>query len=508
MKRLATFAFAALLFAPLAGRAADTYLPTTLSPTDVFKKNAAAAGDLAFGTYEGRSVSRGGGMEADFTSYYGGGDDITHVVRGPFVTAYGTYDGRGWDQDENGIVILDTGFHGKENPNAVAVAHPEDSANRVTMLGLTSTKPSQYAIDVNPPGGDHHILYYDAATFLLSRDVTLDPDGQKEIETYDDYRHVFGETVSFHNTYSDGHPENDSDERQVSFVRVTTPVDFNIPANRSLLSFSSTAPVSLPVRFVDGSIIVRATINGRGLDFLLDSGASTLTINPDVAHELGLTAYGRSSETIGGRFFESPTVVPDMAIGDLHMHDVAMEEVDVGEEHLGIQVVGLLGFDFISSGLLAIDFKKQTLTLYPPGSTIPNVGPLMRVPIELDDGIPRIPAAFNRVSGKFIMDTGSFATILFPQYFQQIHGGSIDEGAGVYVEFVGGVVPTRAFAMDRALFGPAQVEGLDVLVPETGKNGTGMTVTDYDGLLGRDLLRHYAIYLDYADHAVFLQPND
>jgi hypothetical protein len=520
MVRFCAAALAFCLFIPSAAWAGDTYTPTTLTAAEVLAKAAAARGQLAPGSYAIVTHSHVGGLDSTSTMYTDGNNVITHDVAGPFTSAYGTYGQQDWEQDENGIVTLDTDFHERANPNARALDNPEDPASHVTLLGVTQTSPAIYAIDVNPVNGEHQILYYSTDTFLLARSITWEKDRLEHVATFDDYRNVFGSMRAFHTTYSDGRPDNDTDTKIVSFAPVKAAIDFHIPANRSILTFPTAQPFSLPVRFIDGTIIIHATINGRGLDFQLDTGSSGMTIDPGVAHQLGLTAYDRRSGTIGGNFDESRTIVPDISIGDLHMHDTVFDEVPItndfadAKKYPDIKVVGLLGFDFISNGVLGVDLKDKTLTFYPSG--LPSSGaPMMRMPIALDDGIPRVAASFNGVKGSFLIDTGSEPTVLYPHYAQTVPDRwtitpqmattdySQVDASEYILKYVGGQVVARELQMKDFSFGPLEFAHIYVLVPESSVG----ELQGYDGVIGQTVLDYYVMYLDYANRQIFLQSN-
>ena len=85
--------------------------------------------------------------------------------------------------------------------------------------------------------------------------------------------------------------------------------------------------VTLPSKFGRQHVVVRIMVGTRGLDFLLDSGASGITIDTDVARQLGLPAYGQQSAVTAQRYTTARTIVPEMHIGDLVMRDVAVQIV-------------------------------------------------------------------------------------------------------------------------------------------------------------------------------------
>jgi hypothetical protein len=487
---------------PWSVRADEAYTPSPLTAADLLKQARAARGTLAPGSYKIVETSHGGGLDETSTTYLEGRDSITHVVAGPFSSAYGTYHDQEWGQDENGTVTLASGFHATANPNAAGLAHPEESASHVTLLGVTTAEPHEYAVDVNPPNGEHQLRYYDSTTLLLDRVVTYGKDRLKHVATYGDYRRAFGVMHAFHAHYSDGRPENDSDDVTTAFVLADAPPAMDIPESRSMFAFGSAQPVILPARFVDKSIIVRVNAGSRGLDFLLDTGAGVLAIDPSVAHDLGLKLYDKRSDTIGGSFDESRTIGPDLAIGEFQISSPVLRVIPIRDSYAaGTAAVGLLGVDFIASSVLGINFKRETVTAYPSFSFAPTAA-MIKIPIELDDGIPRVAASFGGVPGRFLLDTGAGTTILYSSYFNRLPHTELLEGEWTST-FVGGEVPMKPYLVRDFSFGGITFRQAGILVPQTSTADIG----DYDGIIGRDVLQEYTIFLDYGREAIYLMPN-
>lgn len=489
---------ALLSLVPAPGVAAST--PSTLTAGQIFQRADRAQGILAPGAYKivVRSVS--GGLERMRTSYLSGDDYVAREVGGPFVVADGSYHGRDWTQDENGIVSFPSGFQDRENANARALAHPEDPLNRVSVLGVTGI-PAQLAVQLDPPDGDREIRYYDPQTYLLARDVVDAKDGLTHTDVYTDYRRVFGRMRAFRHRYSDGRPENDYVSYILSFDRAPLPLpDMRPPAGRSLFTFSSNAPIVLPARMTDGRIVVRVTIGGRGLDFGVDTGSSAMTINPDVARDLGLVAYDRTSSSLGGSFGVARTIVPEMRIGAARLTNVAFSQIAVDDATSDTKIVGLLGHDFFASGVFALDFAHQRLTLYPPG-TAPLADPALHgVTIDTDDGVPRIPVTIEGVAGHLLLDTGAGNTVVYQHLYDQLPESTLQPGTWS-LQFVGGTVKATAYRVTDLTVGGLAFRPADIVVPQSA---TG-EIAGYDGLLGRDLLRGLIVYLDYANDAAYLK---
>ncbi len=467
---------------------------------EVLQRAAAAEGTLAPGTYRIVVKSETGGLERTRTSYLDGDDYVAHEVGGPFVISDGSYRGRAWTQDENGIVSFPSGFADREDPNARALAHPEDPRNAVGIIGAGAAGP-MIAIELDPPDGNHEVRYYDATTYLLMRDVVDGKDGLTHIDVYSDYRDTFGQMRAYRHAYSDGRPENDYRSTVQTFARAAPPLpDMHPPASRSLFTFASNAPIMLPARMDSGRIIVRVTIAGRGLDFGVDTGSSAMTINPDVASQLGLVAYDKASASLGGSYGVARTIVPEMHIGGARLTNVAFSEVAVSDSTSDAKIVGLLGHDFFASGVFAIDFKHQMLAVYPPG-TAPLADPaLHKIPIETDEGIPRVPVSFEGVTGHFVLDTGAGNTVAYQHFYNRLPSSTVLPGTWT-LRLVGGTVKAVEYQVDDRNFGGIVVKDVPLIVPQSALG----EIPGYDGLLGRDALSSLMLYLDYANGAVYIK---
>ena len=498
--RVGLLALALAALASLAAQA-QTYTPTTLTASQILAKASAARGTIEPGAYRRVEVWKGGGLITTQTTDESGSDYVERDVTGPVTTYSGSYKSQAWDRDANGIVTLESSFRSKSDPNDLAWDHPDDPKYNVHVLGETSGAEQQYVIEANPPGGSDQYAYYDAQTFHLVKFVTFAKDRYRHVVTYSDFRTVYGETRWFHYAYSDGRPQNDTTGDVTAFEPEKAVPNLTIPVSGSLFPVL-TKPLVLPARFTAGGIVVRITINGRGLDLALDSGAGQTILDPGVANQLGIRAYGRSTQTIGGNFDTSLAVVPQIDLGPLHLSDVA---IDIGPIDLSdgdTKVVGLLGYDFLASGIIGIDFKQQTVTVYPRGTFAPAALGLKPMHVLLDDRVPRVPAAMEGVSGWFLMDTGSFASIVYPNYLNKLRAQLVDADYGS-IEVAGGYVPVSVYAIAGLSFGPIRFDRAQILSPRTST----FDLTDYDGILGRDVLSDYAIYFDYSQGTVYLKPN-
>lgn len=498
MVRFYAVCVAALLFFPSGAGAQATYTPSPLNATQLFRHTVAARGRLIPGSYtEVLDIKRGAETSVR-TIVYNGDDYRATSVTGPFTTADGTYKGTKWNQDASGVVTTPSGFHFAEDPNVRALNNPD--GGDVSVVGITVSEPHRYVVDVHPADGNHEVRYYDTGTYYLVRDEIDEKDQRKHVETYDDFRTVFGSTRAYHATISDGRPENDYDRTTTSFEH-TPAADLTVPASRSLFSFANGTPVVVPMVSTEHGIVIAASIGGRTFNFALDSGAGTSSLDPAVATSLGLKQYAKHSATVGGSYMYSQAMIPAMSLGGVPLTKVGVATIALPKLLASNGVVGLLGHDVLASAVTRVDFANRTVTFY-PRDTAPAFAAADAVPIELDDYVPRVVGNLGGVRGHFMIDTGAGMTLFFNSFAKRdasIVYGKRDSD----LIFVGGRVAAKVAFAEGFSIGKTTFPPIRALVPES----TLAERDQYDGIIGRDVLRDYVLYFDYANQRMFIRPQ-
>ncbi|MDQ2872234.1 MAG: aspartyl protease family protein [Candidatus Eremiobacteraeota bacterium] len=482
-------------------RADTAYAPVNLTVSEVLAKARAARGMLAPGTYYRTIQTVGNGTTSQTQEYESGDDFSAREQSGNFTSAYGSNHGQDWFQDSNGTVTIESGFHDREDPYASALRPTTGGNDVITVLGKTTTDPACLVLQLRPHRELLQRRFYDAATFLLRRVETTDYDGQTTIYEYSDFRTVDGLTFPQTIAYHDGHSENDEQSQVLSFAAVpSASAHFEIPATRSVFDLQGRSSVRIPAEFTEHGIIVRVTIAGRGLDFELDSGASSMVVDAAVARQLGLTLYGVRKGTFGGDYTSGQTRVSDLALGDLHAHDVAIEAIPFNVMVGDRKIVGLLGGDFFSGARIAIDFKNKTVSMLAPSKDAPPA-PWTAVPIEIDDLVPRVHAKFSDADGAFIVDLGADETMLFEHYFSRFHPDKIGEVQGQVTGVAENPVDYREYRFPRFDFGNLAFADAQAMVA-SGKRWESL---NYDGLLGRNVLSDFNLIFDYPDRKLYIE---
>lgn len=423
-------------------------------------------------------------------------------VAGPFSTAAGTYNGQAWFQNANGETVL-------EQPERTGV----DVEPTTTTVSRIATPFDAYVIGVVNIRGEGTKTYVDPGTYrILRRDRITATD--TTVTLYDDFRKSNGFERPWHWTIRDGYPENDAEYRVLSTDVSAAEADVRIPPNRRIVVEFPGAKntVELPVKEYGAQFIVRVQIGSRGYDFVLDSGSSGIAMDDDVVRQLGLKRYGAySNPANAGRYSETPAIVPELAVGDLKMHDVAIRAIPhLGSGYDGVyKAVGLLGFDFIGDVALSLDYVHgRVMATTPEAFTAPKDAHTFAVPLRFDRGEPMTEVAVNGVPGeRFAIDTGwSGSNMAVFDYFARRHPEAM-RGA-VYLASrkrfmgVGGEVATTPYRFDSVKVGNVVFKDFIAERVASTKQYAGD-----DGVIGVGFLQLFTVYLDYANSMMYLVPN-
>lgn len=487
---LAVFACCLALLAPPASRADDV---PTFAALRVLMANASGPEPRNYRD----TIDGTGDLGPQHETTYKSGDDVRHVVDvGPIHTENGTYRSEQWHQDANGLTVI-----GK--PRATPSPGPR-TVERV------SSPLDAYVITTPTGPNTGRRQYVDPQTYLVARTEYFGPRGvvTAVFERYATFDHRTlpaewtvtdrsGAKTTYRRTYA---------EDVVADSDVAEP-----PIRRELVMFPpGTSNVELPARILKGRIYVRVAIGARTYDFMLDSGSSDIAIDAGTVHELGLTAFNRQ-EAIGaaGTFETRDAVIPSLQIGPLQMHDIVVTTLPNPLDQVPgeLKVVGLLGFDFLATLGVTIDYQNGHVFVTRAQSYHPPQGPyVVALPVRLGSQIPTTTAAFDgAVSEHMIVDTGSnLPFVLYDDFLERNRGLLPSFGTDYVISGVKGArlvhqYPIRDLKLGRLRF--ANFTGV-------GERNSDTYPGEPDGFFGVEFLQMFTVDLDYTDGMIYLTPND
>lgn len=425
--------------------------------------------------------------------------DVTSV--GPFISESGVRGGVHWQQTRNGITFSDAGFH--ELRDAVSEhAWETDSTPRDVRLIGESVALNAYVIEIDPPGGRHEWRFIDKKSGNVVRLEEIAKD-RRVTTIYDDFR-IFDGIPQPSRVRTIDSFGNERDQQLLSRTLDLSPdpKDVDIaPTRRALVEFPPYLPVvHLPVRFVSGLAVVRVRIGLHSYDFLLDSGAAGIVLDPSVVDEQRLDTYGAHIGATVGTFNESSTIVPLLAVGPLKLRNVVARVVGV-PFHLDdrTRIAGLLGFDFFADCVVHVDFEHAVADAIAPAAfkPPPDVVPLA---LALDDRTPAVRARADGAWGRMVLDTGANRSILTTGFADR--ADVVTDAAAGITRFrgVGGVGVGEAVNVKMFDLGGLTVPDIVVDV-----SSADLGTEDIDATIGTDVSQAFELYFDYRSATVYVR---
>jgi predicted aspartyl protease len=216
-----------------------------------------------------------------------------------------------------------------------------------------------------------------------------------------------------------------------------------------------------------GRIVVPVMIDGKGpFRFIVDTGASSSTISPQLANTLGLELSQESLMLVNG--ITGTAQVPSAPIRKLQAGDLVIEAIrlPVIWAPLMAGADGILGVAALRKECIFVDFRHNRVVISRSRGASPPMGS-ERVPAKLlDGGLMTVEARIGGVRVQAIIDTGSERTIgnaaLRDAVYARRRNGSIPKVTHVY----GATTQVEAGEMDIAptiTLGSVKISGVSVV---------------------------------------------
>jgi predicted aspartyl protease len=264
-----------------------------------------------------------------------------------------------------------------------------------------------------------------------------------------------------------------------------------LPRLQPLFSTLETQPVKLPCAF-DERVLLQANVNGHLLWLHLDTGSPSLYLGAQDARTAGLTPDPSTQ-------YSQPVSV---SIGAVQGPSVRFRILPTyGFDAYGRRVSGLIGGPFFHANIVTIDFPKQRVLFYPPGTFMPPPG-AQPTPIDLPSNVPILDVLVGGVHGRFLLDTGAETSELSPGFARNVR-------LGVYR---GQITAAGGSQGGPKVLSEAVYNAPDVVLGGVTVRGAQFAIADpprvpEDGIIGRNILSHFSITLDYANFTAYFVPE-
>jgi predicted aspartyl protease len=431
--------------------------------------------------------------DSGWTTYHRFDNSRTVEGSGPTEREYGTFDGQDWRRDANGVTVVNDDV--PEEPRLLTIARGD--------------APGTYVLSNLTKGGYGTRTVVDATTLRELRVDEIDP-----ISTTTSITTTYGKFGGYtmpatwtETVTNAGTTTTATYTRSDVVLGGVTADQVAVPATPDVVTLPPGGkPVELPSTFSDGSVLLHASVAGQSALFVLDSGSQVITVSPGLAKRANLKEVDSGVLSGSGTVNAKEVIIPVLQIGPLTMHDVIAVVTPVGTYGFNQDDFGLIGFDFLATLAVSIDYFHQHVTVQ---SGWDFVGPKDAFPIDLRLGnfLPQTTAIINGATADhIIVDTGaSGTTLLLFQYFSKKHPEIFDDPGFQQIQFsgIGGHAETQAFFFRTIKIGHLTLEKFNGYRTADSHSFNW----DADGLFGSEFLSHFTVIFDFVHAKMYLRQN-
>ena len=230
----------------------------------------------------------------------------------------------------------------------------------------------------------------------------------------------------------------------------------------------------------------------KGLNFLLDTGASPTILDRQVARSLHLDELPGLLAGVNGTVAAGKAIVPSLQVGPMRRDNlpVVVEDLSFFHKAIPVHIDAVVGLDVIGQSPIEIDYSGREIRFGP----IPSLKNALR--LEMKRGLPLVEVQLNEISARLVLDTGASSLILFEPKTPSaspVRISAVQPSSNTMGEFAGKTLWLHSLRMGQVDFSREPA----VLV-----RGRPETSDDFDGLVSPALLGITKIAID-LDQGVF-----
>jgi predicted aspartyl protease len=280
---------------------------------------------------------------------------------------------------------------------------------------------------------------------------------------------------------------------------------------------ATSLPATIPIELWGNHVFLKACVDGRELDFILDTGAGSTSLDLETAKQLGvrlgqtLSVGGAGPSRVAGARTEGASA----AISGTSLTQPVLNAIDLSRlpPIEGHRMDGILAGDFISRYVVAIDYAKRELRVY-DRDAFHYDGPGVSVPVTIINAFPHIDADVKltdgeTVRGRMVIDVGASGSLSLTKGFVDEH--RLRERVGPTIRRTGGGGVGGATTSDIGRVAALSIGGIELSRPIVnlyGDSAGAMTRSgSWEGNIGGAILRRFTVYFDYRGKRMIFEPN-
>lgn len=274
---------------------------------------------------------------------------------------------------------------------------------------------------------------------------------------------------------------------------------------------------SLSFKLIKNLIIIELYVNDKGpFNFLLDSGVGvTLITNPKIIDSVDYSKLRKIKITGLGLEDVEAFITNSLSIKIGHAKANRIPTTIIKSDlfnlsgYLGIDIDGIIGYSFLNSFVVDINYNNQTLTFHLPGHKKKYKG--YKVPMQIDQLKPYINLQLKLsdgqlINGNFLIDSGASHALSLEAINQKpfpLPMLNIPANLGMSLS---GEIKGNMARVDYVYIGPYTFSQVIAGYPDF-KYTINKIDSNRNGNIGADLLRRFNLTFDYQAGYVYLKPN-
>jgi len=286
-----------------------------------------------------------------------------------------------------------------------------------------------------------------------------------------------------------------------------------IPPEKDIEDFeflSGESAEDIPFKYIENHIYLPVNIKGKEGLWVLDCGASLNVIDSSFAEEIGLKIEGKMKAQSASSLVDLYHVtLPSFEIKGVRFKEQKIMTFKIHElfkRTMGLDVVGILGYDFLSRFVTKIDFANEKLSFYKPDKfKYSGGGKVIDAPLK--DNLFSIPVTVDeKYSGLWELDIGA-GGVKFNYPFSKENNLIDREGIDRIAFGAGGSYKGKASEFRTIEMAGFTVKNPIISIPY--EEGKGALASKQNlGIVGNSFLQHFVLYLDYNNQRVILEKSD
>lgn len=252
-------------------------------------------------------------------------------------------------------------------------------------------------------------------------------------------------------------------------------------------------------------ILLPVEVNDHGpFEFILDTGAGTSLLSTELAEKLKVKVLGsKQGQSAGGAVSVSLAKVDSVAVGTARLTDLDVGIVDLKQigAVVGARIDGDLGYNFLKSFRISIDYEKSQLRFDDPRRLdVFNRGGKTEIALRLAN--PAKPLILVDVHAnrqgpfQFAIDTGTSTTAITPELAKRLRVKGSPIGPGTTA---GAQVAVTAGILSSFMVGGAKIDDMPVVIADFFGPLSDAIGARLDGIVGYNFLRNYKVVIDYPN---------